>query len=88
MQLHATLDLSPSLPSLPPSRKIGGISSSVFYLGREIFRSALETLLAEASDANDTKLRRFQDICNGEWDMLMQAFPDGSLTIRAVAASK
>ena len=86
MQLHATLDLSPSAPSLLPSRKIGGISN-VFYLDREIFRSVLETLLAEASDANDTKLRRFQDICNGEWDMFMQVFPDGSLAIRAVAAS-
>jgi hypothetical protein len=87
MQLHATLDLSPSAPSFPPSRKISGISSNVFYLGREIFKSVLETLLAEASDANDTKLQRFQDICNGEWDMFMQVFPDGSLTIRAVAAS-
>jgi hypothetical protein len=86
MQLHATLDLSLSAPSLPPSQKIGDISN-VFYLGREIFRSVLETLLAEASDANDTKLRRFQDICNGEWDMFMQVFPDGSLAIRAVAAS-
>jgi hypothetical protein len=87
MQLHATLDLSLSVPSLSPSRKINGISSNVFYLGREIFRSVLKTLLAEASDANNTKLRRFQDICNGEWDMFMQVFPDGSLTIRAVEAS-
>ena len=87
MQLHATLDLSPSVPSFLPSRTTGGISSNVFYLGREMFRSVLKTLLTGASDANDTKLRRFQEICDGEWDMFMQVFSDGSLTIRAVAAS-
>jgi hypothetical protein len=66
---------------------MGNISSDVFYLGREIFRAVLQALLRDAPDANDTKLRRFQDICNGEWDMFMQVFPGGSLTIRAVAAS-
>ena len=87
MQLHATLDLSLSVPSLLPSRKIGNVSSNVFYLGSEVFRGVLKTLLTDASNANDAKLRRFQDICNGEWDMFMQIFSDGALTIRAVAAS-
>ena len=87
MQLHATLDLSLSIPSSPSSGQMGNISSDVFYLGREIFRAVLQALLRDAPDANDTKLRRFQDICNGEWDMFMQVFPGGSLTIRAVAAS-
>jgi hypothetical protein len=87
MQLHASLDLSLSVPSLLPPRKIGNISSNVFYLGSEVFRGVLKTLLTDASHANDTKLRRFQDICNGEWDMFMQVFSDGALTIRAVAAS-
>ena len=53
-----------------------------------MFRGVLQALLMDAPDANDTKLRRFQDICNGDWDMFMQVFPDGSLMIRAVAASK
>lgn len=88
MQLHATLDLSLSTHSSPSSGQIGNISSNVFYLGREMFRGVLPALLADAPDANDTKLRRFQDICNGDWDMFMQVFPDGSLMIRAVAASK
>lgn len=87
MQLHATLDLSPSVPSLPPSQKSGNLSSNVFYLDREIFRGVLMTVLMDASDANDTKLRRLQDICDGGWDMFMQVLPDGSITIRAVAAS-
>jgi hypothetical protein len=87
MQLHTTLDLSLAIPSSPSSGQIGNISSNVFYLDREIFRGVLQALLTDAADANDTKLRRFQDICNGEWDMFMQVFPDGSLTIRAVAAS-
>jgi hypothetical protein len=87
MQLHATLDLSLSVPSLPPSRNIGGMPSNVFYLDREIFGNVLKTLLTEESDANNAKLRRFQDICSGEWDMFMQVFPGGTLTIRAIAAS-
>jgi len=87
MQLHATLDLSQSIPPSLSSGQIGNISSNVFYLGREIFRGVLQALLTDAPDANDTKLRRFQDICGGDWDMFMQVFPDGSLTIRAVVAS-
>jgi len=87
MQLHATLDLSQSIPSSLSSGQIDNISSNVFYLGREIFRGVLQALLMDAPDANDTKLRRFQDICSGDWDMFMQVSPDGPLTIRAVAAS-
>ncbi|KAH9984643.1 WD repeat-containing protein [Russula compacta] len=83
MQLHATLDLFPSAPSLPPSQKSSIPSSNVFYLDREIFRGVLMTVLMDASDANDTKLRRLQDICDGGWDMFMQVLPDGSITIRA-----
>lgn len=87
MQLHATLDLSPSVPSLPPSRDRGNESPKVFTLGREILRGVLSTVLADSSDPNDPKLRTLHEICDGGWDLFMQVFPDGSLTIRAVTAS-
>ena len=87
LQLHATLDLSSSVPSLPPSRKIGNNSPDIFSLSREVFRGVLSTVLADSSDADDPKLRRLQEICDGEWDMFLQVFPDRSLTIRAVTAS-
>jgi hypothetical protein len=83
LQLHATLDLSQTAPSLPP----GNHSPNVFPLSREVLRGVLKTVLADSSDANDPKLRRLQEICDGGWDMFMQVFPDNSLTIRAVAAS-
>jgi hypothetical protein len=47
----------------------------------------LTAILTDASDANDGKLRRLQDIYDGGWDTFMQVRPDGSLTIQAVAAS-
>jgi hypothetical protein len=87
MQLHATLDLSPSVPSLPPSRNTGNDSPNVFTLGREVLRGVLASVLADSLDPNDPKLRRLHEICDGGWDLFMQVFPDGSLTIRAVAAS-
>jgi hypothetical protein len=87
MQLHATLDLSRSVPSLPPSRRAGNHSPNVFSLGREVLRGALTTVLTDLSDTDDPKLRRLQEICDGGWDLFMQVFPDGSLTIRAIAAS-
>lgn len=87
LQLHATLDLSSSVPSLPPSQKIGSNSPDVFSLSREVLRGVLSTVLADSSDADDPKLRRLQEICDGEWDMFLQVFPDRSLTIRAVTAS-
>ncbi len=87
MQLHATLDLSPSVPSSPPSRNIGNDSPNIFSLGREVLRGALTTVLADCPNANDTKLRRLHEICDGGWDLFMQLYPDGSLTIRAVAVS-
>jgi len=84
MQLHATLDLS---TTAPPKRKSDNPSSNVFYLDRETFRSVLTTVLKDASDTDNTKLRRLQEICDDEWDMFMQVLPDGTLTVRAVAAS-
>jgi hypothetical protein len=87
LQLHATLDLSSSVPSLPPSRKRNNNSPDVFSLSREVLRGVLSTILADSSDADDPKLRRLQEICDGEWDMFLQVFPDRSLTIRAVTAS-
>lgn len=86
MQLHATLDLSPSVPSLPPSRNTGNDSPNVFTLGREVLRGVLASVLADSLDPNDPKLRRLHEICDGGWDLFMQVFPDGSLTIRAVAS--
>ncbi|KAI0286916.1 RAVE protein 1 C terminal-domain-containing protein [Russula aff. rugulosa BPL654] len=86
MQLHATLDLSPSVPSLPPSRNTGDDSPNVFTLSREVLRGVLTTVLADSSDPNDPKLRRLHEICDGGWDLFMQVFPDGSLTIRAVTS--
>jgi hypothetical protein len=83
MQLHATLDLSPSAPS----RNTGNDPPNVFTLGREVLRGVLANVLADSSDPNDPKLRRLHEICDGGWDLFMQVFPDGSLTIRAVAAS-
>jgi hypothetical protein len=87
MQLHATLDLSPSVPSLLPSRNTGNDSQNVFTLDREVIRCVLTTVLADSSDPNDLKLRRLHEICDGGWDLFMQVFPGGSLTIRAVEAS-
>ncbi|KAI9513046.1 RAVE protein 1 C terminal-domain-containing protein [Russula earlei] len=85
MQLHATLDLSISAPPYTPSRKPDNHSSNVFYLDREMFKGVLAAVLKDASDINDTKLRRLQDICDDEWDMFLQVLPDGSLTVRAIA---
>lgn len=87
MQLHATLDLSPSVPSLPPSRNTGNNFPNVFSLGREVLRGVLTSVLADLSDPNDLKLRKLHEICDGGWDLFMQVFPDGFLAIRAVAAS-
>jgi hypothetical protein len=87
MQLHATLDLASSVPSLPPSPITDNDPPNVFALGREVLRGVLTTVLADSSDPNDSKLRRLHEICDGGWDLFMQIFPDGSLTIRAVAAS-
>ncbi|KAH9996446.1 RAVE protein 1 C terminal-domain-containing protein [Russula vinacea] len=86
LQLHAVLDLSPSVSSLLPSRRAGNHSPNVFSLSREVLRGVLKTVLADSSDANDPKLRRLEEICDGGWDMFMQVFPDNSLTIRAVAS--
>lgn len=87
MQLHATLDLSSSTPSKPPPRPTDYTVSSVFYLDREIVNRALTSVLSDTSDKDDAKIRRVQDIRDAGWDMFMQALPDGSLSIRAVAAS-
>lgn len=87
MQLHATLELSPSVPSLPPSRNTGNESPNVFTLDREVIRGVLTAVLADSSDPNDPELRRLHEICDDGWDLFMQVFPEGSLTIRAVAAS-
>jgi hypothetical protein len=87
LQLHATLDLSPPVPSLSSSRKTGKHSPNVFCLGREVLRGVLTTVLADLSDASELKLRRLQEIIDGGWDIFMQVLVDGSLTIRAVAVS-
>ena len=87
MQLHATLDLSSSTASKPPSRSTDHSVSSVFYLNRETVTRALSSALSDTSDKDDAKIRRVQDIRDAGWDMFMQVFPDGSLSIRAVAAS-
>ncbi|KAI0305003.1 RAVE protein 1 C terminal-domain-containing protein [Russula brevipes] len=85
MQLHATLDLFlPTPPSLQ-SPETGRLPSNVFHIDRELFRGVLTAVLTDASDANDGKLRRLQDIYDGGWDTFMQVHPDGSLTIQAVA---
>ena len=85
MQLHATLDLS-SAPKLL-LRSTDHPVSSVFYLDREIVARALTSVLSDTSDKDDAKIRRVQDIRDAGWDMFMQALPDASLSIRAVAAS-
>src|ERR1700691_471621 len=87
MQLHATLDLSSSTASKPPPRSADHPVSSVFYLNREIVTRVLTSVLSDTSDKDDAKIRRVQDIKDAGWDMFMQALPDGSLSIRAVAAS-
>ncbi|KAI9445323.1 RAVE protein 1 C terminal-domain-containing protein [Lactarius indigo] len=71
LQLHATLNLSsPTASKLPPEK---------FLLG------TLTSVLSDTSDKDDVKIRRVQDIRDAGWDMFMQALPDGSLSIRAVA---
>ena len=87
MQLHATLDLSSSTASKPPSTSTDLPVSSVFYLNREIVTRVLTSVLSDTSDKDDVKIRRVQDIRDAGWDMFMQALPDASLSIRAVAAS-
>src|ERR1700761_1707105 len=87
MQLHATLDLSSSTASKLPPRSTDYPDSSVFYLNREIVTRALTSVLSDTSDKDNAKIRRVQDIRDAGWDMFMQALPDGSLSIRAVAAS-
>ena len=87
MQLHATLGLSSSTASKLPPVSTDHPVSSVFYLSREIVARALTSVLSDISDKDDAKIRRAQDIRDAGWDMFMQALPDGSLSIRAVAAS-
>jgi len=87
MQLHATFNLSSSTASKPPPRPTDHPVSSVFYLNREIVTRALTSVLSDTSDKDDAKTRRVQDIRDAGWDMFMQALPDGSLSIQAVAAS-
>ncbi|KAI9461002.1 RAVE protein 1 C terminal-domain-containing protein [Lactarius psammicola] len=84
MQLHATFNLS-SMASMPFPRPTDHPVSSVFYLNREIVTRALTSVLSDTSDKDDAKIRRVQDIRDAGWDMFMQALPDGSLSIRAVA---
>ncbi|KAH9064341.1 RAVE protein 1 C terminal-domain-containing protein [Lactarius vividus] len=85
MQLHATLDLSSATASKPPTSPTDRPTSSVFYLQREIVTQTLTSVLSDASDEDDAKIRRVQDIRDAGWDMFMQVLPDGSLSIRAVA---
>lgn len=66
---------------------MGNHYPNVFSLSREVLKGVLTIVLADSSDANDPKLRRLQEICDGGWDMFLQVFPDSSLTIRAVTAS-
>lgn len=87
MQLHATLDLFSSTISKPPPRSTDHPVSSVFYLNKETVGRALTSVLSDTSDKDDAKIRRVQDIRDAGWDMFMRALPDGSLSIRAVAAS-
>jgi hypothetical protein len=87
MQLHATLDLFLPMPPSLQSPETGRLPSNVFHIDRELFRGVLTAVLTDASDADDGKLRRLQDIYDGGWDTFMQLRPDGSLTIQAVAAS-
>ncbi|KAH8998842.1 RAVE protein 1 C terminal-domain-containing protein [Lactarius hatsudake] len=84
MQLHATLDLSFATASTPPTSP-DHLTSGVFYLNREIVAQTLTSVLSDTSDKDDAKTRRVQDIRDAGWDMFMQALPDGSLSIRAVA---
>ncbi|KAH8982607.1 RAVE protein 1 C terminal-domain-containing protein [Lactarius akahatsu] len=83
MQLHATLDISSATASKLPTSPTDHPASSVFYLNREIVTQTLTTVLSGASDKDDAKIRRVQDIRDAGWDMFMQVLPDGSLSIRA-----
>ncbi|KAH9037204.1 RAVE protein 1 C terminal-domain-containing protein [Lactarius pseudohatsudake] len=85
MQLHATLDLSFATASQPPTSPTDHLTSGVFYLNREIVAQTLTSVLSDTSDKDDAKIRRVQDIRDAGWDMFIQALPDGSLSIRAVA---
>lgn len=87
MQLHATLDMSSSTTSEPRPGPTDYAVPSVFYLDREIVNRALTSVLSDTTDKEDAKIRRVQDIRDAGWDMFMQALPDGSLSIQAVAAS-
>ncbi|KAJ7654974.1 RAVE protein 1 C terminal-domain-containing protein [Mycena polygramma] len=73
LQLHASLDLSSSIPFTIASKL--STNSNVFWLDREI----------NETDSDHARSRRLQEIKDEGWDLFLRVLEDGSAVVTAVA---
>ncbi|KAJ3560471.1 hypothetical protein NP233_g10818 [Leucocoprinus birnbaumii] len=84
LQLHASLDLSSSLPlttAVPyPS------TSRVFWLDREQIDPTLKRILKSYSGTDDdAQIRVLKDIVDEKWELFLRVLDDGSVVLNSVA---
>ncbi|KAJ7596877.1 RAVE protein 1 C terminal-domain-containing protein [Mycena floridula] len=82
LQLHAALNLFSSLPFSVAST---APASTIFWLDREILNNSLSRILRNASDPEDARYKRLQEIKDEGWDLFLHVLEDGSVVITAVA---
>ncbi|GLB36004.1 putative RAVE protein 1 C terminal [Lyophyllum shimeji] len=82
LQLHASLDLFSSLP-FPVAAD--HISSTAFWLDRDVVGNALNEILTRRHDQDDARSRRIKEMNDERWDLFLRVLGDGSVTVTAVA---
>jgi len=83
LQLHASLDLWSAIPS----NHLEQMSSTVFWLDREVVGTVLDHILAQSSEEDDTPTRRIREMRDERWDLFLRVLQDGSVIVTAVAVS-
>ena len=63
------------------------MSSTVFWLDREVVGIVLDYILAQSKEEDDTSTRRIREMRDERWDLFLRVLQDGSVTVTAIAVS-
>ncbi|KAF9244559.1 RAVE protein 1 C terminal-domain-containing protein [Melanogaster broomeanus] len=79
LQLHLTIDPFTSLTSPAASQLPTHVESKVMWLDREVIGPDIKSVLTASA------VPRLREVKEGEWDLFLRVFADGSLLLSAVA---
>jgi hypothetical protein len=86
LQLHASIDLRSSI-SYPVANPKDNLTSTVFWMDRQVINHSLQQILAQKLAEDNASLRRLQDVKDEGWDLFLRVVSDGTVVISAVAVS-